>query len=58
MMPDHWGYVFAAYGLAAVALLCYWRHFSRLRRALDAQLRRLKAVVPRGAAIPKKAAIR
>jgi hypothetical protein len=24
-MPDNWGYVFSAYGLAAVALLGYWR---------------------------------
>ena len=23
-MPDNWGYVFLAYGLAAVALLGYW----------------------------------
>jgi hypothetical protein len=24
-MPDNWGYVFSAYGLAAVALFGYWR---------------------------------
>jgi hypothetical protein len=24
-MPDNWGYVFSAYGLAAAALLGYWR---------------------------------
>ena len=24
-MPDNWGYVFSAYGLAAVVLLGYWR---------------------------------
>ena len=24
-MPDNWGYVFSAYGLAAVAVLGYWR---------------------------------
>jgi hypothetical protein len=24
-MPDNWGYVFSAYGLAAVVLLVYWR---------------------------------
>ena len=33
-MPDNWGYVFAAYGIAAVALIGYWRHL--LRRARDA----------------------
>jgi hypothetical protein len=36
LMPDHWGYVFAAYGLAAVALLGYWRHLVRRARALAA----------------------
>ena len=28
-MPSNWGYVFAAYGIAAVALLSYWRHLAR-----------------------------
>ncbi len=27
-MPDNWGYVFSAYGLAAVALLGYWRRLA------------------------------
>jgi hypothetical protein len=27
-MPDNWGYVFSAYGLAAVALLVYWRRLA------------------------------
>ena len=27
-MPDNWGYVFSAYGLAAVALLWYWRRLA------------------------------
>lgn len=27
-MPDNWGYVFSAYGLAAVVLLAYWRHLA------------------------------
>jgi len=40
-VPDNWGYVFAAYGIAAVALIGYWRHL--LRRARDA------APSPRGA---------
>ena len=34
LMPDHWGYVLAAYGLAAAALLGYWRHLVRRARAL------------------------
>ena len=33
LMPSNWGYVFAAYGLAAVALLAYWRHLARRTRA-------------------------
>ena len=39
MMPDHWGYVAAAYGLSAAALLGYWRHLAHRRRALDARPR-------------------
>ena len=36
-MPDNWAYVFAAYGLAAAALLGYWRNLARrMRRARDA----------------------
>ena len=27
-MPDNWSYVFAAYGLAAAALLGYWRYLA------------------------------
>jgi heme exporter protein D len=51
MMPDHWGYVFAAYCLTAAAVLGYWRHLVRRRRALDARLRRGKVIVPGKAAI-------
>lgn len=58
MMPDHWGYVLAAYGLAAAAFLGYWRHLARRRRALDARPRGVKAAAPGKTAIPKKAAIR
>lgn len=58
MMPDHWGYVFAAYGISAAALLGYWRHLVRRRRTVDAQLRRVKAIVPGEATLPKKAVIR
>ena len=28
-MPDHWGYVFLAYGIAAATFLVYWRRLSR-----------------------------
>jgi hypothetical protein len=35
-MPDHWSYVFAAYGLAAVVLGGYWRRLVRRARALTA----------------------
>ena len=27
-MPDNWSYVFSAYGLAAAALLAYWRRLA------------------------------
>jgi hypothetical protein len=30
--PDHWGFVVAAYALAAVALATYWRRLVRLER--------------------------
>lgn len=33
-MPDNWAYVFAAYGIAAVALFGYWRRLARRARAL------------------------
>ena len=33
-MPDNWSYVFAAYGVAAVALIGYWRYLSARARAL------------------------
>ena len=34
MMPDHWGYVLAAYGFAAIAFGGYWRHLARRSRDL------------------------
>jgi hypothetical protein len=42
-MPDNWGYVFAAYAIAAVVLGGYWRRLARLRRELNA-VRRGKGV--------------
>ena len=35
MMPDNWGFVIAAYGLAAVVLAAYWRFHSRREKELD-----------------------
>jgi hypothetical protein len=34
MTADHWGFVLAAYGIAAVALGVYWRHLCRRDREL------------------------
>ncbi|HSL50515.1 MAG TPA: hypothetical protein VK878_15710 [Candidatus Deferrimicrobiaceae bacterium] len=36
-MPSNWDYVVAAYGIAAVTLLAYWRHLARRARALAAR---------------------
>ena len=33
-MPDHWNYVLTAYGLAAIALIGYWRYLAARARAL------------------------
>jgi hypothetical protein len=33
-MPANWGYVIAAYAIAAIAFLGYWRHLARRARAL------------------------
>jgi hypothetical protein len=33
-MPDNWGFVAAAYGLAAVVFLGYWRRLVRKEREL------------------------
>jgi len=38
-MPANWGYVIAAYGLAAVALFGYWRRLARRARAATARPR-------------------
>ena len=38
-MPDSWGFVLAAYGLAAVVLIAYWRRLVRRERALGAEHR-------------------
>jgi len=38
-MPDNWNFVLAAYGLAAVVLVAYWRRLVRRERALPGQSR-------------------
>jgi hypothetical protein len=35
-MPDNWGFVAAAYGLAAIVFLGYWRRLGRKERELTA----------------------
>lgn len=35
-MPDNWGYVVAAYAVAAILLGAYWRYLARRARELDA----------------------
>lgn len=35
-MPDNWGFVALAYGLAVVVLGAYWRRLSRLERQITA----------------------
>lgn len=35
-MPDNWGFVLAAYVLAAAVLLAYWRRLVRKERELAA----------------------
>jgi hypothetical protein len=39
-IPDNWSYVLAAYGVAAVALIGYWRYLSVKARALSNGRRR------------------
>ena len=34
-MPDNWTFVFAAYALAAVVLIGYWRMLVRRQKELD-----------------------
>jgi hypothetical protein len=42
-MPDNWSYVFAAYGLAAVVLLAYWRRLAGHAKRLAARSPRRRA---------------
>ena len=38
-MADNWGFVLAAYGLAAVVLVTYWRGLVRREKTLREQQR-------------------
>ena len=38
-MPDNWGFVLLAYGLAAVVLIAYWRRLVRRERVLETESR-------------------
>ena len=38
MTADHWSFVLAAYGLAAVVLTMYWRHLCRRERELRGKI--------------------
>jgi hypothetical protein len=40
---DHWGFVLAAYGLAAIVVTAYWRHLCRRDRELTTLAGRLAA---------------
>lgn len=42
-MPDHWGFVLAAYGIAALVLFAYWRHLIRRNAQLEALRARRQA---------------
>src|SRR6266513_24643 len=39
VMPDNWGFVLAAYALAALVLFAYWRRLIRLEKQLSARTR-------------------
>ena len=47
MTADHWGFVLAAYGLAAVVLTLYWRHLCRRERELSNMMKASSPRLPR-----------
>ena len=47
MTADHWGFVLAAYGLAAVVLIAYWRRLCRRERELGELAVRGRGRAPR-----------
>ena len=48
MTADHWGFVAAAYAVAALALGGYWRRLMHLERGLKTPTLRGPASRPRG----------
>lgn len=45
-MPDNWGFVLAAYGIAALLLGGYWRHLLRRGHELEELKRRREKQSP------------
>jgi hypothetical protein len=45
-MPDNWGYVLAAYVVAAALVGAYWRYLARRARQLDVHRVRLRRPTP------------
>ncbi len=45
-MPDNWGFVIAAYGLAALVLGGYWRRLVRRERELTGLASRRRGKAP------------
>jgi len=56
-MPDNWGFVAAAYGLAALVLGGYWRYLRRRERELHSE-RATSQARPVGATAPSEASPR
>ena len=45
-MPDNWGFVLAAYGIAALLLGAYWRHLLRRGQELGERKQRREHRTP------------
>lgn len=52
-MPDNWGFVVAAYGLAALVLGGYWRYLRRREREIRSE-GAIHRRVPGGATVPSE----
>jgi hypothetical protein len=52
-MPDNWGFVAAAYGLAAIVFLGYWRRLVQKERELTALRSDRRSRQPSSAAHPR-----
>jgi hypothetical protein len=47
VIANHWAFVLAAYGLAAVILTVYWRHLCRRERELSKMAKANSSRLPR-----------